>query len=342
MKFGLFLMNEHPGRNPSEAFDEDLRLIQAADELGFEEVWIGEHHSYRWELLTNPELMIAKASALTSRIKLGPGVRILPLHHPLDVAEQAVVCDHLTHGRYLFGAGKGSFPNDFKLFGVNRDEARSMTRESMELILKAWTSEGPFSFQGRYWQVEDVDFYPKPFQRPHPPIHIACSAPETYEYAGAMGYAPMSVYLYRYAELARFWGYYEAGARAAGRTPDRAQWRIIRETYVAETTARARAEIDAGANGSYNYLGQFGTKNRLKADPNMTDDQVDAQYLMDYIPWVVGDPEECIRRMKELEAAVGGFGVYLLSPSREWVSNARWLDCLRLFAKEVIPAFAGA
>ena len=71
----------------------------------------------------------------------------------------------------------------------------------------------------------------------------------------------------------------------------------------------------------------------------MTDDEVNAQYLMDYIPWVVGDPAECIRRMKELEAAVGGFGVYLLSPSREWVSNQRWLDCLRLFAKEVIPAF---
>src|SRR5712692_9419847 len=150
MRFGLFSMGEHPGRLPRDAYDEDLREIVTADALGWDEVWIGEHHlNGRQEVLPSPEMLIAKAAARTERIRLGSGVRLLALHYPLDVAGEAAVADHLTDGRYNFGYGTGS-PLEYPFYGVPFAEAQARLEESLDLIVQAWTHDGPFSWEGRY------------------------------------------------------------------------------------------------------------------------------------------------------------------------------------------------
>src|SRR5919202_985616 len=144
MRFGLFSMGEHPRRLPRDAYDEDLQEIIAADGFGWDEVWIGEHHlNGKQEVLPHPEMLIAKAAARTQRIRLGPGVRLLALHYPLDVASEAATADHLTDGRYNFGYGTGS-ALEFGFYNVPFAEAQTRLEESLDLILRAWTHDGPW------------------------------------------------------------------------------------------------------------------------------------------------------------------------------------------------------
>ena len=355
MDLGLFMMPLHPPeRLLADTMDEDLELLVAADRLGYQEAWIGEHQTLGWEPIAAPDIFIGKALALTERIRLGPGVVLLQQHHPAMVANRIAVLDHLARGRFNFGIGVSGIPTDHELLGIdgNRGDHQAMWQESIELILKLWTAEAPFDFPGKFWHVGIRNprlkiaqgVLPRPYQKPHPPIGVAgvTARSVSHRYAGERGWYPMSINFASPRTLRSHWENYSEGARAAGRAPDRRLWRIGRDIFVGETTAEARRHALNGsmARGFREWmLRQFdGASERLavfKQDPAMPDADVTVEYLVDNI-WVVGDPDACARKLRALYDEVGGFGV-LLAVTHDWDDKARWLRSMELLAKQVVP-----
>src|SRR5437773_5174388 len=144
LQFGIFLAPFHPvGQNPTLALERDLQLIEHLDELGFDEAWIGEHHSAGYEIIASPEVFIGTAAQRTRNIKLGTGVSSLPYHHPLILADRMVLLDHLTRGRIMFGVGPGALPSDAFMMGIDTNRQREMMEESLQAIVALLTSDEP-------------------------------------------------------------------------------------------------------------------------------------------------------------------------------------------------------
>src|SRR5678815_1983825 len=142
LRFGIFLPPMHPvGQNPTLTMQRDLQLIEHLDALGYDEAWIGEHHSSGFETIASPEVFIAAAAERTRRIKLGTGVNSLPYHHPLILADRIVMLDHLTRGRMMFGVGPGQLASDAYMLGIDTDEQRRMMEESFDVIMALFRGE---------------------------------------------------------------------------------------------------------------------------------------------------------------------------------------------------------
>jgi alkanesulfonate monooxygenase SsuD/methylene tetrahydromethanopterin reductase-like flavin-dependent oxidoreductase (luciferase family) len=356
MQYGLFMMPMHLPEKPlAQAFDEDLDLLIRADALGYREAWIGEHFTSAWESIPAPDLLIARLVPHIQQMWLGTGVVLLQFHHPVLVANRLAYLDHLTKGRFYFGIGSGGLPTDAKLFGIPMDgRARPMTREAVEIILKLWTAEPPFEYHGDYWQViavppdprSGLGVYVKPYQQPHPPIAVAGTNVDsgTLQIAGERGWMPMSSSQMPLEGLISHWHSVELGAQRTGRTPDRRQWRVARQIHVADTSAEARQDVLEGvmarAHQDYLYQGMkaSGRLSVLKTNPSMPDDAVNAEFLLERT-WIVGDPDECARKLRELYEQVGGFG-HLLMLVYDWEPRQKMLTSLELLAKEVMPKLA--
>ena len=148
MKFGIFLAPFHQlGENPTLALERDLELIQWLDYLGFDEAWIGEHHSAGWEIIASPEIFIGVAAERTKHIKLGTGVISLPYHHPLMVANRMVLLDHLTRGRVMLGVGPGALVTDALMLGIEPNTQRPRMDEAMGVIMRLFTEDEPITHE---------------------------------------------------------------------------------------------------------------------------------------------------------------------------------------------------
>ncbi|MGH7319221.1 MAG: LLM class flavin-dependent oxidoreductase [Candidatus Rokuibacteriota bacterium] len=354
MRVGYFTMPLHPpGSDPARTMAEDLEQLVVLDRLGFEEAWIGEHFTAVWENIPCPDLFIAAALGLTRRIKLGTGVSCLPNHHPLMLAQRIAQLDQLARGRFYWGIGSGGFPGDFQLFGIDAQagEHREVTRAALDVILDLWNDPKPGLYETRHWRFRvpepqadiGLRLHLKPYQRPHPPIAVAgvSAKSETLVLAGERGYLPMSINFVPARVLRTHWEAVEEGARGVGRTADRATWRIARDVFIAETAADARRAAWAGPL-SRDWTGYFLPLLRkvrhldlAKVDPAMPDEAVTVDYLLDHI-WIVGDPDEVTRKLRELRDAVGGFGT-LLVIGHEWEPREAWERSMRLLVEHVLP-----
>ena len=229
MKLGLFDMPVcTPGRVHAETYDVNLELMAWADKLGYSEAWIGEHFTLGWEPLPAPDLFIARALGVTENIMLGTGVVLLQFHNPVMVAHRIAMLDHLAKGRFFFGIGSGGAFTDFEIFGMDpkTSSPRQRMRESIDVILKLWTEEAPFDYQGSYFQVRapspvpgvELGFHMKPYQKPHPPIAVAGISPhsETLEVAGERGWWPLSTNFLHFSLLPGHWESVEKGAARTG------------------------------------------------------------------------------------------------------------------------------
>ena len=352
MKLGAFIMPSHPPeRSIREGYAWDLANLRLLDRLGFDEAWIGEHFTAPWEPCPAPDLMIAQALRETDRIVLAPGAHLLPYHHPVELAHRVAYLDHIAGGRYMLGVGISALPSDLLLFDMDAagGENRRRTLESLDIMLRLWT-EGAIDYQGEFWNVRrprtDFDFlgvHLKPFQRPHPPIGIAGLSPnsETLKLAGERGFLPLSISL-NPAHTASHWTSVEEGAARSGRTPDRRDWRLVREVYVADTDAQAVKQVREGAMGRCwreyllpFYLGNgFGA--HFKRDPSEPDSAIDVDYLIEN-NWFVGSPRTVVDKIGELQRSTGGFGGLLVMVYDFSLEQEAWEHSLELLVNEVLP-----
>ena len=356
MRLGLSDMPLHPpGRNLTETYDLNLELVKFVDKLGYDEAWIGEHFTIVWENMPAPDLFIARAIGETERIVLSTGVVLLAFHDPVMVAHRIAMLDHLAKGRFYFGIGSGGVPTDFQVFGLDKQTGspRDRMKESIEVILKYWTEDGPFEHQGTFYHkispepIHPIELYyhMKPYQKPHPPIAVAGSSPdsETLVLAGEMGWWPMSSNFLHSTALPRNWQAVEKGASRTGATASRNDWRIARQIHVADTTEQAQDEALNGAmaDSFENYfrplMGFSRSYANLKRELEMSDDELTSQYMLDNF-WIVGDPDECTRQLRQLYEDVGGFGTLLLVCHDWGKDQKKWYHSLELMAKEVLPA----
>jgi alkanesulfonate monooxygenase SsuD/methylene tetrahydromethanopterin reductase-like flavin-dependent oxidoreductase (luciferase family) len=351
MQLGLFMMPLHPPhRSFADSYRRDLDQIVLAERLGFREAWVGEHLTERWENAPAPDLLIAQALVLTQRMKLGTGVTLLALHHPVHLAHRLAMLDHLAGGRFQWGIGGGAIPTDLALFGIGAPEVRARSAEVLDVVLALWACEGQLSYHGKFFDVETPAFdpvkergyYMKPLQRPHPPIAVAASTPDSgsMTMAGERGFIPMSSSLLARSYLADHWRLVEAGAARGGRTARRSEWRIARDVLVAPTPAAARERARAVLGRNYerhqrpNRLGTIQMQT-TKLDPSMPDDAVTVDYLMEHV-WIVGDPPEVAEKLHRLQEESGGFGTLLAITTD--ADDAGWdHESLRLLAEDVVP-----
>ncbi len=348
MKFGFFVMPAHrPSENPTLAFERDLQMVQAAEDLGYDEVWVGEHHTGGGENIPAPDLFISAAAQRTKRIRMGTGVINLPYHHPFHVAERMAFLDHLTYGRLMMGVGPGALMSDIKLFGLTGDKLRPMMQESLEIILKLFREHGPVTYEGRYWTLKEMELQVKPYQEPHMPIAVASSGRGvTVDMIARHGLLMLSGNFFGGVSgemMCQQWEEMDKIAQAAGRPASRADWRVTTYVYVAETTRRAISEIDEGLKRQMlEYFFKLGSsRSRFEDYAGQPVDAITAEQFMRKGNWIVGDPEECIRQLEALHQATGGFGV-LLNVAGEWASRENWLKSMELFARTVMPHFRGS
>ena len=353
MRFGALLMPSHPPeRSIRDGQRWDLDDLERLDSLGFEEAWIGEHFTAAWEPCPAPDLLIAQALLRTKRIRLGPLSHLLPFHHPLELAHRVAYLDHMAEGRYQLGVGIGVLPTDHALFALDASGGRNrrMTFESIEMMTQLWT-DGASNFQGEFWSMGEtrsdlpLGHHLVPYQQPYPPIAIAGLTPgsENHKLAGEKGYIPVSLGIDPDASItAQHWDAVVEGAARSGRTPDRNEWRIIRDVYVAPTDAEAR---DLAINGIMGrcwrefllpiYLG-LGLGPLLKRDPSIPDEAVDLEYLADNL-WLVGSPETVAGRIMDLQAQTGGFGYLTIVSYDATDERESWDRSLQLLMDQVLP-----
>src|SRR5258706_13450087 len=188
MQCGLFRTPPPPPHRPfADGYERDVASIVAADRLGFQEVWVGEHLTERWENAPAPDLLLAQALALTKTVRLGTGVTLLALHNPVYLAHRIAMLDHMARGRFQWGIGGGAIPTDLSLFGIDPGEVRARSAEVFDVVLKLWASDGRFTHHGKFFDIETPAFdpvkargyYMKPFQQPHLPIAGAARTPDS-------------------------------------------------------------------------------------------------------------------------------------------------------------------
>ena len=356
MKYGMFMMPSHPPERELHAAHQwDLDCLELADDLGFSEAWIGEHFTSPWEPVPSPDLMIAQALMRTKNIKLCTGVHLLPYHHPAELACRVAYLDHIAKGRFMFGIGSSGLPTDYRLFDVDgmNGQHRRMTRESIDIILKLWESEGPFEYKGDFWHVnypepmlDTLRFFIKPYQKPHPPIGVASVSigSETLKIAGERGFIPMSLAMNQDYVISH-WDAIVEGAARSGKTPLRSDWRITRDVYVADSDDEAYDKALNGMLGRVwgDYLlplfDTFGLLHVIKHDSSVPDSAVNIEYMADHV-WLIGSPDTVEKRLLSLYEMCGGFGTLLTLIYDNMDNQEGWEKSMRLFANDVMPRFA--
>src|SRR5919197_5230733 len=240
MKFGIFMAPFHRiNENPTLAIERDLELVQWLDTLGFDEVWVGEHHSAGWETISCPEIFIGIAADRTRHLRLGTGVISLPYHHPYMVANRMALLDHLTRGRVILGVGPGALASDALMLGIPAERQREMMDEALGIIIRLFESTAPVTYQSDWFQLQEAVLQLRPYQEPSIPIAVASvQSPAGVRLAGKYGASVLSLSIpretVRQTSLQELWAIGEETAAAHGRTLRREDWRLVVPCHLAE------------------------------------------------------------------------------------------------------------
>ena len=345
MKFGIFLGPFHRiGENPTLAIDRDLELVQWLDYLGYDEAWIGEHHSAGWETISSPEIFMAVAADRTRHIKLGTGVISLPYHHPLMVANRMVQLDHMTHGRVMLGVGPGALPGDAYMLGIPHEVQRERMDEAFGIILRLFTETEPITYKSDWFELQEAMLQLRPYQKPHMPIAVASvQSPSGVALAGKYGASVLTINVPRdpsagSADFSGLWAIAEDSAAEHGQTMDRNEWRLTIPVHLAEDRQQALDEVRLGAG---RYLREYSeaTNGRKAGFDGPLEKVVD--FMVENGTWIVGTPDDCIEGIKKLDEQSGGFGGFLIQ-AVDWAPREKLLHSFELLARYVMPQFQGS
>ena len=341
MKFGIFLAPFHRvGENPTLAINRDVELLEWLDWLGYDEAWIGEHHSAGWELIALPELIIAAAAERTKHIKLGTGVTSLPYHHPFMVAQRFVQLDHMTRGRVMMGCGPGALTSDAYMLGIEPSTQRPRMLEAMDAIMRLLKCEEPVTMKTDWFEMRDARLHLAPYTDPHFEIAVASTiTPFGMIAAGTHGVGVLSIGAGLPGgpeALASQWKIAEEAAEKNGKTMDRKNWRVVVNAHVADDDEQALAEVKKGERvETQTYF-----EDTLGRPPGRADDPLRDGVKMGTT--MVGSPETVVKGIKRLlEYSQGGFGGILFR-AHEWANREQTLRSYELFARYVMPHFQGS
>jgi len=341
MKFGIFLAPFHRvGENPTLALARDMELLEWLDHLGYDEAWIGEHHSAGWELIASPELMIAAAAERTRHIMLGSGVTSLPYHHPLLVANRFVQLDHMTRGRTMLGCGPGALVSDAYMLGIEPETQRPRMDEALTAIMALLRCDGPVTMKTDWFELREARLHLAPYTDPCFPIAVASTlTPSGVVTAGKHGLGVLSLGAGLPGgpeAIAEQWRIAEKTAAEHGKTMDRAKWRLVVNVHVAEEDELALRQVQVGERReTVTYF-----EETLGRPPGRHDDPLREGVRQGTT--LVGTPDTVIKGIERLvELSQGGFGG-LLFRAHEWASREETLRSYELFARYVMPRFQGS
>jgi limonene 1,2-monooxygenase len=341
MKFGIFLAPFHRiGENPTLALDRDMELIEWLDYLGYDEVWVGEHHSAGWELIASPEVFIAAAAERTKHIMLGSGVTSLPYHHPLLVAQRFVQLDHMTRGRTMLGCGPGALVSDAYMMGIEPVTQRPRMEEALDAIMRLLACDEPVTMKTDWFELRQARLHLAPYTEPRFPIAVASTiTPAGVMAAGKHGLGVLSLGagLPGGPEmLANQWKIAEEQAAKHGKTMDRRDWKLVVNVHVADDDEEAMRQVKrAERHETITYFEETLGRPPGRSDDPLTDGVKMGTTLVGSVDTVVRG----IRRLEELSN--GGFGGVLFR-AHEWANREQTLKSYELFARFVMPRFQGS
>jgi len=343
MKFGAFFAPFHNDRtNPTFALESDMDLICCMDKLGFDEAWIGEHHSGAYECIASPEIMIATVAERTRHIRLGTGVSSLSYHHPLILADRIAQLDHQTRGRVIFGVGPGQLIADAYMMGVDPSQLRRRMNESLAALVRLLNGE-TVSMQTDWFTLREARMHVLPYQSPTVEMAVASAiSPTGARAAGEFGIGMLSVAASSpegFKALATSWSICEEKAREHGSTVHRDNWRVVTPLHIAETREQARRDLEYGLMDMFNYFHRFGGE--LFPQVKDLDEAIEVWTtggLGAFGVGMVGTPDDLIAHIESLLQQSGGFGTFL-SLAHNAASPEATRKSYELIARYVMPRF---
>jgi alkanesulfonate monooxygenase SsuD/methylene tetrahydromethanopterin reductase-like flavin-dependent oxidoreductase (luciferase family) len=346
MKFGTFhLFQKPPGWTDEDVFRAELEQIETAETLGFDAVWLAEHHFQWYGIATDLMVIGAWVAARTQRVRIGTAIVVLPFHNPVRLAEQVATLDLMSGGRLDIGVGRGYQAAEYAGFGLSMDESRGRFNECMDVLLKAWTEES-FSFEGQYNHLRDITVLPKPVQQPHPPIYVASwMTPETIVYAAERGWPIMSPAGLAADQIKTNYQLYAETLEAQGKDVSNLELPALIHIYVDENEERAKqtgvehsmrygaslatlgtpVQKGGGLSQEYEQYKQFGESGLALREGR--------QELM-----LFGTPDSVARKIEWIRDELGVR--YLMCwMNMGGLEHDKVLRSMRLFAEEVMPRF---
>jgi limonene 1,2-monooxygenase len=317
------------------AIEREFELVEHLDRIGFDEAWIGEHHSGGTEVIASPELFIAAAAVRTRRIRLGTGVISLPYHHPMMVADRMVQLDHQTRGRAMFGFGPGLLNSDAQMLGIPADKQRERMVESLEVILRLLDGE-IVSRKSEWFELYEARLQLSPYSRPRPEMAVASAAtPSGGKVAGRFGLGLLGVAAASsmgFGALGTNWQIAEREAAANGTAVHRSRYRMVAPFHLAETREQALAEVKEGFAEWADYTRQINPAGPISLGMESP------QFINDTGNGAVGTPDDAVRALEKFWEQSGGFGCILLF-GQTWASSEATKRSCTLFAEYVMPKF---
>ncbi|MFJ2768881.1 LLM class flavin-dependent oxidoreductase [Streptomyces sp. NPDC087300] len=345
-RFGTFLAPYHGlASNPALQLRRDLDLVRHLDALGFDEAWIGEHHSAGYETIASPEVFIAAAAEHTRRIRLGTGVNSLPYHHPLILADRIRQLDHQTTGRVMLGAGPGQLASDAFMMGIDPLRQRAMMAEALEAVVRLLRGE-TVTMRTDWFELAQARLQ----LRSHRPEGVELAVASTVSPTGAVQAGRHGIGLLSLAAgdptglaaLTGNWAAYEKSCAEHGHTADRAAWRLVVPMHLAETATEAREQAAYGVLHLVRYI--EGLSDSTLPWGRTAQDALDrwtGEGLPVFGVATIGTPADAVARIEALAEASGGFGTLLLLDLPTGTPEAKRRS-YELFAEYVVPHFTGA
>jgi limonene 1,2-monooxygenase len=335
LRAGVFLAPFHPlDEDPTLAIQRDLELMEHLDRIGFDEAWIGEHHSAGYEIIASPELFIAAAAERTRRIRLGTGVISLPYHHPLMVADRMVQLDHMTRGRAMFGFGPGLLPTDADMLGIDIVKQRERMAEALDVIVRLLAGE-TVSREAEWFTLKNARLQLKPYTQPRPELAVASTiTPSGAKLAAKYDMSLLCVAataVQGYDALDTNWRIACEDAKRNGREMDRSRMRLVAPMHIAATREQAMKDVEHGLVKWIEYF--------KRVQPTSTADLSEsspAEAVVASGRAVIGTPDDAIAMIERLQQKTGGFGTMLLL-AHNWADFDRTKQSYELFARHVLP-----
>ena len=347
MEFGIFHEFERTaGHDEARAFDDAFALVDAAERWGLDAVWLAElHFNPQRSVLSAPLTIASAVAARTERIRIGTAVQVLPLHHPLRLAEETATIDHISHGRLIFGIGRSGFATTYQTYGVPYAESRERFAETLDVVKRAWT-EPTFSHTGTYFQFANVTLSPKPYQKPHPPIRIAATSADTFPACGKLGYPIFAaVRLGTLSELQPNIDAYRQAYKDAGHVGEGEVFLRV-PVYVGDSQDEAQTVPEESIMSFYRMLGRQLEASAGQAGTRAIEDRAGRGQRLQSINWdevlrdkvIVGTASRVAERLRGLQSELGLNGILAELNCGGLIERERVLRSLQLLCEQVMPS----